>query len=119
MTSTSDEFLDVFFSGQAPEDNQEGGQRDGEDHPRDSAERGAPEEDGDDDHDGVKTGPVKEVIEKENPSLKDVPVLKTWPGDGGPFITLPLVFCLGGAASSNALPGCSGRSTAPMNPAWP
>lgn len=40
----------------------------------------------------VKSGPVKEVIERENPSLKVVPVLKTWPGDGGPFITLPLVF---------------------------
>jgi 4-hydroxy-3-polyprenylbenzoate decarboxylase len=40
----------------------------------------------------VKSGPVKEVVEKENPSLNDIPVLKTWPGDGGPFITLPLVF---------------------------
>lgn len=40
----------------------------------------------------VKNGPCKEVIIKDNPSLHDIPVLKTWPGDGGPFITLPLVF---------------------------
>jgi len=39
----------------------------------------------------VKTGPCKEVIDK-NPSLKELPVLKCWPEDGGPFITLPLVF---------------------------
>ena len=40
----------------------------------------------------VKTGPCKEVIIKDNPSLEDLPVLKCWPLDGGPFITLPLVF---------------------------
>lgn len=40
----------------------------------------------------VKTGPVKEVIEKENPSLESLPIIKCWPQDGGPFITLPLVF---------------------------
>ncbi len=40
----------------------------------------------------VKAGPCKEVIIKDNPSLDIIPVLKTWPGDGGPFITLPLVF---------------------------
>jgi 4-hydroxy-3-polyprenylbenzoate decarboxylase len=28
----------------------------------------------------------------DNPSLAGLPVLKCWPGDGGPFITLPLVF---------------------------
>lgn len=39
----------------------------------------------------VKTGPCKEVIDR-NPSLFDLPVLKCWPGDGGPFITMPLVF---------------------------
>jgi len=40
----------------------------------------------------VKTGPCKEVVIRENPSLAGLPVLKCWPDDGGPFITLPLVF---------------------------
>ncbi|RMG67148.1 MAG: menaquinone biosynthesis decarboxylase [Nitrospirae bacterium] len=40
----------------------------------------------------VKTGPCKEVIIKDKPSLNILPVLKTWPQDGGRFITLPLVF---------------------------
>ncbi len=40
----------------------------------------------------VRTGPCKEVINKDNPSLAELPVLKCWPDDGGPFITLPLVF---------------------------
>jgi len=40
----------------------------------------------------VKTGPCKEVINKDNPSLAELPVLHCWPEDGGPFITLPLVF---------------------------
>lgn len=40
----------------------------------------------------VKSGPCKEVIIKDKPSLADIPVLKCWPDDGGPFITLPLVF---------------------------
>lgn len=40
----------------------------------------------------VKNGPVKEVIEKDNPSLDSLPIIKCWPRDGGPFITLPLVF---------------------------
>ncbi|MFZ5644395.1 MAG: menaquinone biosynthesis decarboxylase [Bacillota bacterium] len=40
----------------------------------------------------VKTGPCKEVIIKDNPTIEDIPVLKCWPDDGGPFITLPLVF---------------------------
>ena len=40
----------------------------------------------------VKSGPCKEVINKNKPSLTEIPVLKCWPGDGGPFITLPLVF---------------------------
>jgi len=40
----------------------------------------------------VKSGPCKEVIEKDNPSLDIFPILKTWPGDGGRFITLPMVF---------------------------
>ncbi|MDA8168232.1 MAG: menaquinone biosynthesis decarboxylase [Nitrospiraceae bacterium] len=40
----------------------------------------------------VKSGPCKEVIIRENPSLDILPILKTWPLDGGKFITLPLVF---------------------------
>jgi len=40
----------------------------------------------------VKNGPCKEVVHLDNPSLGELPVLKCWPGDGGPFITLPLVF---------------------------
>lgn len=38
----------------------------------------------------VRTGPCKEVIDR-NPSLARFPILKCWPGDGGRFITLPLV----------------------------
>nr|WP_204619095.1 menaquinone biosynthesis decarboxylase [Desulforadius tongensis] len=40
----------------------------------------------------VKTGPVKEVIIKDNIDLTKFPILKCWPHDGGPFITLPMVF---------------------------
>lgn len=40
----------------------------------------------------VKSGPCKEVIVKEGPFLDKLPVLKCWPGDGGKFITLPMVF---------------------------
>ncbi len=40
----------------------------------------------------VKSGPCKEVIQKDTPSLAGIPILKCWPEDGGPFITLPLVF---------------------------
>ena len=41
----------------------------------------------------VKTGPCKEVIIKgEDVNLLELPVMKCWPLDGGPFITLPLVF---------------------------
>lgn len=40
----------------------------------------------------VRSGPCKEVIRKGNPSMAHLPVLKCWPLDGGPFITLPLVF---------------------------
>jgi 4-hydroxy-3-polyprenylbenzoate decarboxylase len=38
----------------------------------------------------VKDAPVQEVVEKE-PDLGTLPVLQTWPLDGGPVITLPLV----------------------------
>ena len=40
----------------------------------------------------VKDGPCKGRIYKDNPSLEVLPVLKTWPNDGGRFITLPMVF---------------------------
>jgi 4-hydroxy-3-polyprenylbenzoate decarboxylase len=40
----------------------------------------------------VKSGPCKDVIIKDNPSLDIFPILKTWPEDGGKFITLPMVF---------------------------
>jgi 4-hydroxy-3-polyprenylbenzoate decarboxylase len=40
----------------------------------------------------VKSGPCKEVIIRDNPSLDMFPILKTWPEDGGRFITLPMVF---------------------------
>ena len=38
-----------------------------------------------------KDAPVQEVVERD-PDLRRLPVLQTWPLDGGPFITLPLVF---------------------------
>ena len=40
----------------------------------------------------VKNAPCQEVVETENPSLDEIPILKCWPHDGGPFVTLPLVF---------------------------
>src|SRR6185312_13862360 len=33
----------------------------------------------------VSSGPCKEVIKKDDFSLKDIPVLHCWPDDGGPF----------------------------------
>jgi 4-hydroxy-3-polyprenylbenzoate decarboxylase len=46
----------------------------------------------------VRTGPCKEIIvrldegEKSAFDLASLPVLKCWPQDGGPFITLPTVY---------------------------
>lgn len=41
----------------------------------------------------VKDGPCKEVIFKgDDVDLTKLPVLTCWPDDGGPFITLPMVF---------------------------
>ncbi|MGH7417009.1 MAG: UbiD family decarboxylase domain-containing protein, partial [Candidatus Rokuibacteriota bacterium] len=47
----------------------------------------------------VKAGPKRvssaacqEVVETERPSLATLPALRCWPGDGGRYITLPLVF---------------------------
>ncbi len=39
----------------------------------------------------TRTGPVEEVVSR-SPSLDGLPVLTTWPEDGGPFITLPTVY---------------------------
>jgi len=39
----------------------------------------------------VRRGPVTEVVERE-PDLGRWPALTCWPGDGGPFLTLPLVY---------------------------
>ena len=39
----------------------------------------------------VRSGPCKEVIQKEGFSLFDFPILKCWPQDAGRFITWPLV----------------------------
>jgi len=39
----------------------------------------------------VLTGPCKEVIQRDNFSLLDFPILQCWPKDGGRFITLPCV----------------------------
>ncbi|HET8732931.1 MAG TPA: menaquinone biosynthesis decarboxylase, partial [Anaeromyxobacteraceae bacterium] len=38
----------------------------------------------------VSSGPVQEIVDRE-PDLGALPVLTTWPHDGGPFITLPQV----------------------------
>jgi 4-hydroxy-3-polyprenylbenzoate decarboxylase len=40
----------------------------------------------------VGDGSCKEVIRHDGFSLKEFPILHCWPGDGGPFITLPMVF---------------------------
>jgi 4-hydroxy-3-polyprenylbenzoate decarboxylase len=39
----------------------------------------------------VKDAPCQEVVNRDG-TLDDLPILRCWPGDGGPFITLPLVF---------------------------
>jgi 4-hydroxy-3-polyprenylbenzoate decarboxylase len=40
----------------------------------------------------VSSGACQEVIRRDGFSLKEFPVLHCWPQDGGPFITLPMVF---------------------------
>lgn len=40
----------------------------------------------------VKKAPCQEVVITDNPTLDKFPILKCWPQDGSPFITLPLVF---------------------------
>ncbi|MCX6375443.1 MAG: menaquinone biosynthesis decarboxylase [Armatimonadetes bacterium] len=40
----------------------------------------------------VKSGVCQEVVRTDDASLDELPILKCWPGDGGRFITLPMVF---------------------------
>jgi len=40
----------------------------------------------------VSKGACQEVVKRDGFSLYDYPVLTCWPQDGGPFITLPMVF---------------------------
>ncbi|MGQ9731355.1 MAG: menaquinone biosynthesis decarboxylase [Candidatus Zipacnadales bacterium] len=40
----------------------------------------------------VSAGPCQEVVRTGDFSLAELPVLTCWPEDGGPFITLPMVF---------------------------
>src|SRR5947199_7204373 len=39
----------------------------------------------------VKDAPCQEIVDR-NGSLDSLPILKCWPGDGGKYITFPLVF---------------------------
>jgi 4-hydroxy-3-polyprenylbenzoate decarboxylase len=39
----------------------------------------------------VKSAPCQEVVRREDFSLLEFPILKCWPGDGGRYITWPLV----------------------------
>ncbi len=72
----------------------------------------------------VSSGPCQEVVKKDDFSLYDYPVLTCWPQDGGPFITLPLVFsrnpespasataaCTACRSTTSAPPACTGRPT--------
>lgn len=39
------------------------------------------------------SGPCQQVVQTgESVNLDEIPILKTWPGDGGRFVTFPLVF---------------------------
>lgn len=40
----------------------------------------------------VDAAPCQEVVETASPTLRGIPVLRCWPGDAGPFVTLPCVF---------------------------
>ena len=41
----------------------------------------------------VRSAPCQEiVVESDQVDVRELPILTTWPGDGGPYITLPLVF---------------------------
>jgi len=56
--------------------------------------------------------------------LEVMPVLTTWPGDGGPYITLPLVITRNPENdrrrfTTGLRPACTGRSTRPVPPITP
>ena len=40
----------------------------------------------------VRSGACQQVVRRDGFSLRDYPVLTCWPEDGGPFITLPMVY---------------------------
>ena len=40
----------------------------------------------------VKSGACREIVRTQDASLDELPILQCWPGDGGRFITLPMVF---------------------------
>jgi 4-hydroxy-3-polyprenylbenzoate decarboxylase len=40
----------------------------------------------------VRSAPCQEVVDTTAPSLGELPILSCWPGDGGRYVTLPLVF---------------------------
>jgi 4-hydroxy-3-polyprenylbenzoate decarboxylase len=40
----------------------------------------------------VRSGPCQEVARTRDADLADLPILKCWPGDGGPYITLGQVY---------------------------
>ena len=40
----------------------------------------------------VRSGRCKEIVEINNPSIADLPILRCWPEDGGPYITLGQVY---------------------------
>ena len=44
----------------------------------------------------VSSGPCQEIV-KKNGTLEGIPILTCWPEDGGPYITLPMVFKIGRA----------------------
>jgi 4-hydroxy-3-polyprenylbenzoate decarboxylase len=39
----------------------------------------------------VSRAPCQEVVETKSPTLAGIPILKCWPGDGGRYITFPIV----------------------------
>jgi len=40
----------------------------------------------------VPNPPCQEVVEKDRPDVSIIPALKSWPRDGGRFLTMPMVF---------------------------
>lgn len=40
----------------------------------------------------VRSGACQEIVSRDSPSLDDLPIITCWPEDGGPYITLGLVF---------------------------